>query len=129
MNKLFYEVESDYLELKNKLLDKFNCDYGKNEEHITIKEFLDIGFNNSFIYLGVKENNIPIIKQFNLGYKESYNGGYYSEDFSLNEEQLKCKIGDIVNYDTDSMDYTIMFVSLENENDVKKFIDNEGKCK
>ena len=106
--------------LKNQLLDF--------DSYITIKDFLDRGFNNSYIYLKVEEDNIPTLKRFNLGYKESINGGYHSKDFSLNDKQLKCKIR-MEEWDTDSDNFTIIYVSLKNQSDRKYFLNSKGMGK
>lgn len=118
-NALFYEIESIYLDKKRMLLD-FDSDF-------TIKEFLDKGFNNSYIYLKYEDNGIPVLKTFNLGYKDSENN-YYSEDFSLNDRQLKCKVK-IEEWDTDSDNFTIVYVSLKNKSDARYFINKKGVCK
>lgn len=120
MNKLFYEVESDYLDLKNKLIDY--------DTILTLKDFLDIGFNNSYIYLKVEDNGVPCLRRFNIGYKESINGKYYSEHFSLNEKQLNCKVR-MVDSDIDSDNFTIISIALQNKSDLKYFINSKGVCK
>lgn len=120
-NKLFYEIENEYFELRDHLIGKFINKYNDKTSNITLKEFLDKGFNNSYITF----KNYG--KTFNLGYKDLENE-YWSEDFSLNEEQLNCKIGNIVDYDHDGDGYTIVYINLNNEKDIKKFIDKDGNC-
>lgn len=109
-NKLFYEIENEYMTLKEDLIDY--------DRELTIKEFLDIGFNNSYIYFD------KFGKSFNLGYK--FKNEYCSEDFSLNESQLNCKIK-MIDYSEDLDRYTIIYVQLVNESDKKYFV-KEGEC-
>ena len=109
-NKLFYELEGELMNLKEDLIDY--------DKELTIKEFLDIGFNNSYITF---EN---FGKTFDLGYK--FENEYCGSDFSLNKKQLNCKIR-MCDYDTDSEGYTIIYVELVNESDKKYFV-KEGEC-
>ena len=114
-NKLFYEVENEYNTKRQNLLDLDN--------EIYLKDFLDIGFNNSYIYI---DN-----KRYEVGYKynEYLSNIYksnYSSDFSLNDKQLKCLVK-ITDYDYDYDNYTIVYVKLVNESDKEYFI-KEGKC-
>lgn len=126
MNKLFFEVESDYLELKDRLIDY--------DSILTLKEFLDIGFNNSYIYLKVEDNGVACLRRFNIGYRnceKCVKCGYKlyeSKDFSLNEKQLSCKVRMVDSY-TDSDNYTIISIALQNKSDLKYFINSKGVCK
>lgn len=126
-NKLFYEIENEYLELRDNLINRFINRYNDSSDHITLKEFLDLGFNNCYIWLNTCKNDIAILCRYNLGYKDLDNS-YYSEDFSLNEKQLNCKIGNITDYDKDSDGYTIVYINLNNKEDIVKFIDKDGNC-
>lgn len=109
-NKLFYELENELMTLKEDLIDY--------DKELTIKEFLDIGFNNSYITFET------FGKVFNLGYK--IENKYWSNDFSLNEKQLNCKIK-MCDSDYDLEGYTIIYVQLVNESDRQLFI-KEGEC-
>ena len=115
MNKLFYEVENEYFTLRGDYLDYENI--------MTLKEFLDIGFYNSYIFFD---------KRYEVGYKyNDYLSGVletkYSSDFSLNEKQLNCKV-QIEDWDYDNDNFTIVYLKLVNESDKKYFINEEGEC-
>lgn len=106
---LIYELEAELQERKDILY---------SEDAMTIKDFLDLGFNNSYIYL--------YNKKYNLGYKTYYIKSLYkSEDFSLNEKQLQCKIK-IVDNGEDLDGFTIVYVRLVNEDDTKYFLNEIG---
>lgn len=113
--ELLYELELKVNELRETQLRKIKY------YDISVKELLDLGFNNIFIKLDGK--------WFNLGYKEfdkdfetgvkTYN--YYSEDFELNEEQLNVKVH-YYNGELNDYNYLDVSVVLVNEEDKKLFI-------
>ena len=118
-DKLLYELEYEISELRRR---NFN-DIRYNE--MTIKELLDLGFDNTFIIVG---DNC-----YNLGYKwkiqdskiKEINYGYESSDFGeLNEKQLSC-IVEYCDYELSNnygfMDYMQITVKLVNEEDKKYF--------
>lgn len=108
-NKLLWQKEEDFKE---------SLERAKNiamYDEITIKELLDLGFNNN--YLKLDNESIKI------GYKTRE--GYYNT--SLNEEQLSVKIymeedfGWYSDEDTDNDGYHIARVCLLNKDDEKLF--------
>ncbi len=118
MKDLLYNIEGQYRDKLQHCLEAI-------EEPITVKEFLDLGFNNSYIYLD---------GTYNLGYKYydyDYNTSQYldttsySSDFSLNESQLNTfVIYSDMEHDSDG--FRVVYVKLVNENDINKFIDENG---
>lgn len=111
MVDLVYELEYEVAELRRKRLNVI-----KNRD-MTIKEFLDLGFNNS---------NIKINEEwFNLGYKwfdsKKEHFGYESGDFGeLNKQQLNCVIHFISN-ELDDNNCMCVNVELKNKEDIKYF--------
>lgn len=121
MNKLFYELESEYLTTKHNLLNSLY----NHTKYMTIQNLLELGFNNNYLNIKKETNGLSMLVQLNLGYKDT-DGKYYSEDFSLNEKQLNCKVCDF--YDCiDGDGYTIMYATLKNKTDAKYFIDKKGE--
>ena len=121
--KLLYELEYQVNELRNSKLSAIKY------ENLTIKELLDLGFDNCFIRL----NNNGNEQWFNLGYKwkvkdnktDKYVYGYESNDFGeLNEKQLNCMV-EYVNDDLGDYNYLQVSVDLVNEEDNKYFIESE----
>ena len=107
MKKLLWELESEFKEeLQNR------SDIAKYDD-ITLKEMLDLGFNNNYL---VRKNDYSYRKQ--LGYVDSTR--QYSYNFT--EEQLNVRIV-LKEYDFDSDGYTIAKVYLANEEDYKLFDD------
>ena len=109
--KLLYELEYQVQELRKARLSaiKYN--------NMTIKDFLDLGFDNSFIL--IKD------QWFNLGFKwhdKDYNNyGYESDDFGeLTNEQLNCVI-EYVDDEISDYDYQQVSVRLINKMDEKYF--------
>jgi hypothetical protein len=107
--KVLYELEYQVNELRKAKLQEIEYN------DMTIKEFLDLGFDNSFILLNGE--------WFNLGYKwfVGDNYGYESDDFGeLTKEQLNC----LVKYvDSELTDYNYQHVDVElvNSEDNKYF--------
>ena len=121
MKDLLYNIEGQYRDKLQHCLEVI-------KEPITVKEFLDLGFNNSYIYLDGTYN------LGNLGYKYydyDYNTSQYldttsySSDFSLNESQLNTLVI-YSDMEHDSDGFIIVYVKLVNENDINKFIDENG---
>ena len=96
---LLYELEYKVNELKQQYLSEVKY----NE--LTIREVLDLGFNNTNIMLDFD----------NSTYKESYNLGYKWKIFDTKEN--KDKFG----YETSDYGYTDLYVELVNEEDIKYF--------
>ena len=108
---LVYELEYEVSELRRKRLNVI-----KNRD-ITIKELLDLGFNNS--YLRINE------EWFNLGYKwfdcKKENFGYESGDFGeLNEQQLNCVVH-FISSELDDDNCMCINVELKDKEDIKYF--------
>lgn len=114
MAKLLYELESEYLEKYN------DCIYMVENEDLTVRELLDLGFNNNYVRIGDKK--------YNLGYaltsrcQEVEGVEYKSEDFDLTDKQLDCEIAKGGSLDTDWDDFTTITVRLKNKEDEKYFI-------
>ena len=115
-NDLLYNLEYQVNEKRKTRLSQVKHDT------LTIKEFLDLGFNNSGINI--------CGKYYNLGFKwfvEDYKTkqlvyGYESSDFGeLNKEQLDVKIKYVSSYLTDD-NYLNVEVKLVNDDDSKYFI-------
>lgn len=107
--KVLYELEYQVNELRKEKLHEIEYN------DMTIKEFLDLGFDNSFIEIKGQ--------WFNLGYKWFIgdNYGYESNDFGeLTNEQLNCRIRYV---DSTLGDYNYQQVSVElvYEKDAEKF--------
>lgn len=107
-NNLLWKLEEDFKETKRNYINKLMY------EKTTVKELLDMGFNNNYICFNMDS--------YNLGFKD-LNGDYYSDDFELNDEQLSCEVV-LDETDEDSDCYTIIYVKLKNEKDKKYFIKN-----
>lgn len=104
--KLLWELEYEVNELRKRQLDVVRY------EELTIKELLDLGFNNTY----TKINDA----WYQLGYKDEENK-YYSDDFGyLNKKQLDCKVK-YWNHDLGDYNYLEVSVILENEKDFKLF--------
>ena len=113
-NKLLYELEYKVNELRKSKLSEIQYN------NLTIKELLDLGFDNTFIKL----NN----QWFNLGYKDidrHNNKIYYtSNDFDeLNEKQLNCMV-EYINDELSDYNYLQVSVCLVNEEDTRYFIES-----
>lgn len=116
-DKLLYELEYQVNELRKAQLSAIEY------ENMTIKELLDLGFDNCFIILinnGKKQ-------WFNLGYKDidRHNQKIYyeSDDFGcLNEKQLSCMVH-YVNDEISDYNYLQVSVELVNEEDSKYFLE------
>lgn len=105
-NKLLWKLQQDFEDCLQSYVRK--AKYGD----ITIKELLDLGFNNNYLKIGNKH--------LCLGWKnidtETFN--QYEED--LTEEQLKTKII-LVDYNKDGDGYVIAIVKLKDESNSKLF--------
>ena len=115
-NELLYDLEYKVNEMRKTRLSEIKY------EEMSVKDFLDLGFNNSYIIINSK--------WFNLGYKwkicKDY--GYESSDFGeLNKEQLNVmiKYNDYEVNDNDYNSYIEVSVALVNEEDSKYFIGKE----
>ena len=109
MNKeLLYDLEYKVNELRNQCLN-----YVRYAEVLTLKEVLDLGFNDTYIF------NETLEQYVSLGYKEiGENGAYYSSDLGyLTEEQLKCNVKYKYHElnDDNYIDITLELVNKENE--------------
>lgn len=109
-HNLLYELEYKANELRETRLNEIKY------SEMSIKDLLDLGFDNSFIEIKGQ--------WYNLGYKWYIgdNFGYESSNFGeLNKEQLNC----IVKYvDDEISDYNYQQVSVElvNEENSKYFL-------
>jgi hypothetical protein len=117
--KLLWELEQNYLEKYNDSI------YMVENEDLTIRELLDLGFNNNYIKIGDNK--------YNLGYaldsrsREVEGVDYKSEDFDLTDKQLDCEIAKGGSLDTDWDGFTIITVRLKNEEDKKYFLEGRKK--
>jgi hypothetical protein len=109
MNKLLYELEQEFKDTRRDYVNKVI------HEDLTIRQLLDLGFNMN--YLSTKE-----LGTLGIGFKSEDN--YWEEDIKLTEEVLNCKI-DFVDLQHDSDCYSIIFVRLKNEEDIKYFKGDE----
>ena len=103
--KLLWELQKEYLD---RLEDCY--DYAKYNE-ITLKELLDLGFNNNYL---LKEEDYTY--RFKLGWVDF--DRQYSKKFT--EEQLNVKV-QLKDYDFDGDGYVIAYIYLVNEEDYKLF--------
>lgn len=110
MNKLLYELEQEFKDTRRNYVDKVIY------EDLTIKQLLDLGFNMNYLY--TKE-----LGTLGIGFKYKDNS-YYEEDIKLTKDVLNCKIK-FEDLQHDSSCYSIIFVSLKNEEDIKYFKGDE----
>lgn len=115
-NDLLYNLEYQVNEKRRAKLSQIKY------ETLTVKEFLDLGFNNSGINIGSE--------YYNLGFKwfvednktKQLVYGYESCDFGeLTKEQLDVKVEYVSSYLTDD-NYLNVEVKLVNDDDSKYFI-------
>lgn len=113
MNKLLYELEQEFKDTRRDYVNKVI------HEDLTIKELLDLGFNNSYLYTKKLGTLALGFKYYNCE-KELY----CREDVELTEQVLNCKIVfEDLQHDSDC--YSIIFVRLKNEEDIKYFKGDE----
>ena len=120
MSKLLYEYQADYFESKNNFYRRL--EYAEERAGIgdlTLKEFLDLGFNNSKL---LKKDNPDWI--FKTGYRtvdrQAKTYGTYFDN--LTEEMLNVKV--ITAYDEayeDGDGYYCMDIYCANEKDYELF--------
>lgn len=110
--KLLYDLEYQVNEERKNRLSAIEY------EDLSVKELLDLGFNDTFIKI---DNN-----WYELGYKSTnIDDSYYSNDFGyLEEEQLKCMVKYFDNKINDN-NYLEIDVVLVNEEDKKYFKESE----
>lgn len=116
MNKeLLYDLEYKVNELRKQYLSELEYN-----ESITLKEVLDLGFNNAYMF------NETLEQYISLGYKElGENGAYYSSDLGyLTEEQLSCLMKYKYNEINDD-NYTKITLELVNKENEELFIVKE----
>ena len=114
-NDLLYNLEYQVNEKRKTRLSQVKHDT------LTIKEFLDLGFNNSGINMCGKYYNLGF-KWFVEDYKtKQLKYGYESSDFGeLTKEQLDVEIEYVSSYLTDD-NYLNVDVKLVNDDDIKYF--------
>ena len=98
-NKLLWELEHDFRTELHKRLNKVI-------EGCTIKDLLDMGFNNNHLVGG-----------YCLGFK-SDDGNYYESEYKYTDKFFNTKVK-FDYWDFDSDNYTIIYVKLVNEEDIK----------
>lgn len=115
-NDLLYNLEYQLNEKRKATIN--NIRYNE----MTIKEFLDLGFNNSDIKINGRWRNLGY-KWFTKNYKtDDYIYGYESGDFGeLTPEQLNVKVK-FVRSETTDENYTNVDVRLVNDDDSKYFV-------
>lgn len=109
MNKLLYELEQEFKDTRRDYVNKVI------HEDLTIRQLLDLGFNMNYLY--TKE-----LGTLGIGFKSEDN--YWEEDIELTKDVLNCKIKfEDLQHDSDC--YSIIFVRLKNEEDIKYFKGDE----
>jgi hypothetical protein len=100
-DKLLWELEYDFKTEMRKRLNKVI-------EGCTIRELLDIGFSNNYL-----RHNFT----YSLGFK-SDDGNYYDSEYKHTDKFFDTKVK-FDYWDNDSNGYTIVYVKLVNDEDIK----------
>lgn len=103
--KLLYQLEYEVAELRKQYLNYIDTD------EITLKEVLDLGFNNTYIYTDELENT-------KVGIYKDDNGDYIANGYFLTDDEL---LNAKVIYDEDETytdyygDYVEVYVSFADD--------------
>lgn len=85
--KLLYQLEYEVAELRKQYLNYIDSDYRDDDEKLTLREVLDLGFNNTYIYTDETTNRKVGI------YKDNENeyvaNGYFIRDDELLNAEVK----------------------------------------
>jgi len=85
--KLLYQLEYEVAELRKQYLNYIDSDYRDDDEKLTLREVLDLGFNNTYIYTDETINRKVGI------YKDNENeyvaNGYFIKDDELLNAEVK----------------------------------------
>lgn len=85
--KLLYQLEYEVAELRKQYLNYIDSDYRDDDEKLTLREVLDLGFNNTYIYTDETTNRKVGI------YKDNENeyvaNGYFIKDDELLNAEVK----------------------------------------
>ena len=76
--KLLYQLEYEVAELRKQYLNYIEYDYKDDNEKLTLREVLDLGFNNTYINL----DNIRV------GIYKDNNGDYIANGYFLTDDEL-----------------------------------------
>ena len=76
--KLLYQLEYEVAELRKQYLNYMGYDYKDDNEKLTLREVLDLGFNNTYINL----DNIRV------GIYKDNNGDYIANGYFLTDDEL-----------------------------------------
>ena len=106
--KLLYQLEYEVAELRKQYLNYIEYDYKDDNEKLTLREVLDLGFNNTYINL----DNIRV------GIYKDNNGDYIANGYFLTDDKLlNAEIKYIENetYTDDYGDYVEIYVKFVDE--------------
>lgn len=119
MSKLLYEYQQDCEDAKNKFLNKLEYYEGLvSSGELTLKEFLDLGFNSSKL-LKKDDYNWEFITGYKNSDKCKDKYGEYSED--LSDEMMNVKVINSGDAYEDYDGYFCMNVLCVNEKDYELF--------
>ena len=76
--KLLYQLEYEVAELRKQYLSHIDSDYRDENEELTLKEVLDLGFNNTYINL----------EDIRVGIYKDENGDYVANGYFLTDDEL-----------------------------------------
>ena len=76
--KLLYQLEYEVAELRKQYLNHIDSDYRDDNEKLTLKEVLDLGFNNTYINL----------EDIRVGIYKDENGDYVANGYFLTDDEL-----------------------------------------
>lgn len=105
--KLLYQLEYEVAELRKQYLN-----YVKDDEYLTLKEVLDLGFNNTYIYTDeILNRKVGIYKDDENEYVAN---GYF---ITKNDELLNAKVKYVEDetYTDYYGDYVEVYVEFEDE--------------
>lgn len=119
MDKLLFEYQNDYYSAEKIFFNKLKyCEEQVSSGKLTLKEFLNLGFNNSKLLKKSDSNWL-----FNTGYKNSNkcrsDFGEYSEE--LSDEMMNIKVTSAGCSYEDLDGYYCMNIYCVNENDYEMF--------
>ena len=123
--KLLYQLEYEVAELRKQYLNYIEYDYKDDNKKLTLREVLDLGFNNT--YINLDDIRVGIYKDNNGDYIA--NGYFLIDDKLLNAEIKYIENETYTDYYGDYIEVYVEFVDKKNNALLNEIVNSVGDDK
>ena len=123
--KLLYQLEYEVAELRKQYLNYIEYDYKDDNKKLTLREVLDLGFNNT--YINLDDIRVGIYKDNNGDYIA--NGYFLIDDKLLNAEIKYIENETYTDYYGDYIEVYVEFVDKKNNALLNEIVNTVGDDK